>query len=157
MISAFAPSSSATRVAPPPPASAPDPRYATNVVLPPSPLQQASLFLQQTQDLLNAKAHVDAVAEQLALTEAIAKLQPAWSPLPLGPYPPATDNSGFPKTGDPRLIVSASQITADQLKEPTLYAQGLVNQAAARRPALSGMFWLGLACLGVGIYVYKKR
>jgi hypothetical protein len=112
---------------------------------------------QMQKDLANAKAHQDALTEQHALTLAIAQLQPTWSPLPLGPYPPATDNTGFPRTGDPSLIVSASSVTADQLQEPIRAAQGLSDQASARRPQLSGMFWLGLTCLGVGIYVYKKR
>jgi hypothetical protein len=125
---------------------------ATSIAAPSGPS-----LLQQAEALQISAAHAQALAQQRAIVSAITKLQPTWSPLPLGPYPPATDNTGFPRTGDPSLIVSASKVTADQLAEPTRYAQGLADQAAARRPQLSGMFWLGLACLGLGIYIHKQR
>lgn len=64
----------------------------------------------------------------------------------------------FPRTGDPGFVLlSANTITAQQRAEPAAVAQGLVDQAAARTPKLSGMFWLGLACLGLGVYVLKKK
>jgi hypothetical protein len=123
----------------------------------PTIFQEAAVLAQESAALQDARDHAAALTEQRAIIGAITRLQPAWQPLPLGPYPPASDNSGFPKTGDPSLIVSASQVTADQLKEPALYAQGLADQASARLPQLNALFWLGLACLGVGIYIHHRR
>lgn len=129
----------------------------TVTIAKPSVFQQAAVFAAESAALQNARDHAASLAEQHALLTAITKLQPAWKPLPLGPYPPASDDTGFPRTGDPALIVSKSSVTADQLKEPALYAQGLVDQAAARRPQLNGLFWIGLACLGLGIYIRHQR
>lgn len=137
-----------------------------------------------------AKDHQEALAEEHALMLGLAALQPAWSRLPLGPYPATSDPPPFPagscpsgsypnptgqdsfncvvgsapppvvytRTGDSNFVTLSKFTISDQQRaEPAAVAQGIVDQAAARTPKLTGMFWLGIACLGAGIYVYRKR
>lgn len=103
-----------------------------------------------------AQQHADALAQAHNLAAAITALQPVWSPLPMGPYPPASDATDFPRTGSPALIVSQSSVTIAQRQEPGRVTKGLADQAAARRPRLTPLFWVGLACLGAGIYLSRK-
>lgn len=100
--------------------------------------------------------HQSSLVEQQNLNLAVAQLAPAWTPLPMGPYPPGDDATGFPRSGDSSLVVSSSSVSKEQLSEPARAYQGLVDQALARRPKLSPLFWVGLACLGAGIYLAKK-
>lgn len=106
--------------------------------------------------IANAAAHAAAQQQTRDLAAALTALQPYWAPLPLGPYPPASDTTSFPRTGTPGLIVSSASVTKDQLAEPARAAKGLADQAVARRPKLSPLFWIGLGCLGVGIYLSRQ-
>jgi hypothetical protein len=90
-----------------------------------------------------------------AYQAALAKLQPAWSQLPLSPYPPSGDNTTFPRTGSPALIVNASSLSQAQLNEPGLITQALYNQSIARRPKLNGAFVIGLGCLAAYFIVRR--
>lgn len=103
------------------------------------------------------QAHTAAQAQYQTLIHAMTGLQPSWAPLPLAPYPPGNDTTGFPKTGDASLVVGTASVTRAQQGEPARVAQGLSDQAAARTPSVKPMFWVGLALLGVGIYVLKKH
>jgi hypothetical protein len=93
---------------------------------------------------LRAASHL---AKITAYQQALAKLQPAWSKLPLSPYPPSGDSTTFPRTGDPSLIVNAASLSQAQLNEPGLVTQALYQQSIARRPKLNGAFVIGLGCL----------
>ncbi len=122
----------------------------------PSPFSQAEQLAQAAKALADAKAHQDSLAEQHGLLLAIAHLTPVWTPLPTAPYPPGNDTSGFPRSGDLNLVLNAATVSKEQLGEPARVAKGLSDQALARRPKLTPLFWVGLACLGVGIYLAKK-
>lgn len=111
---------------------------------------------QATQALTVAKDHLASLAEQQNLSLALAQLAPSWTPLPTAPYPPGNDTSGFPRSGDLSLAINSSTVSQTQLLEPARVVQGLNDQALARRPKLTPLFWVGLACLGVGIYLAKK-
>lgn len=100
-----------------------------------------------------SQANAAAAKAAQAYQSALAALNPPWSKLLLGPYPPASDTSNFPRTGDPSLVVSASQVNAAQLAEPGKVTRGLAQQAQARRPDISPLFWIGLACLGGYLYL----
>jgi hypothetical protein len=100
--------------------------------------------------------HQASLVEQRNLSTAIAQLAPQWAPLRMAPYPPGDDTSGFPRSGDLSLVINSSTVSKAQLAEPARVAQGLADQALARRPKLSPLFWVGIACLGVGIYLAKK-
>lgn len=103
-----------------------------------------------------AAAHQQALQQQAAYNAGIQALTTAWSPLPLAPYPPASDtSSNFPRSGDPRLVLDRSSITASALAEPARVTAGMLAQAKARTPKPSLLFWVGLAALGVGIYVAR--
>lgn len=101
-------------------------------------------------------AHAASVERGRKLALGIAKLQPSWSKLLLGPYPPASDDS-FPRTGDPAYVVSGNAVGVSQRLEPARAAQALIVQADARRPKLSPLFWVGVAALGVGIYLKSRE
>ncbi len=108
------------------------------------------------QKLAAQQAHAKALEQQNAYQTGIQKIAPAWSPLPMSPYPPASDTSAtFPRSGDPRLVLDRSTITAAALAEPGRVTAGMLAQSIARRPQLSPLFWVGLAALGVGIYVAR--
>lgn len=83
----------------------------------------------------------------LAYQSAIQKLAPVWSPLPIGPYPPASDTTNFPRSGTPNLTITQAQVTAAQLAEPGKITQALHDQAIARRPKLNVAFVVGLGCI----------
>lgn len=136
-----------------------DPSLTTAIALPSQKTLFGQLSTQMQQigtALRNARDHAAALAEQQALSSAIAALQPAWAPLPYGPYPPDASDTSFPRTGDTSQLINASTISAAQLGEPARVAKGLADSALARRPQVSALFWVGLACLGVGIYLAKK-
>lgn len=101
-------------------------------------------------------AHQAALTEYSDLNAAIANLAPQWSALPMTPYPPASDTTTFPQTGDTALLVRPANVSSAQLAEPAKEAAGLAAQALARRPAITPLFWIGLACLGVGLYVAQR-
>ena len=82
-----------------------------------------------------------------AYGRALAKLQPLRDPLPTAPYPPAGDNSNFPRTGTPALIVSQASVNAMQLAEPGKLTKSLLDQSIARRPKLNAFFAVGALCL----------
>ena len=103
-----------------------------------------------------AADHQASLTEQQNLSLALTQLAPTWTPLPTAPYPPGNDTSGFPRSGDLSLVMNSSTVSAHQLGEPARVAQGLADQALARRPKLSPLFWVGLACLGAGIYLARK-
>lgn len=100
-------------------------------------------------------AHDKALQQQAAYASGIQALNAVWSKLPLGPYPPAVDKSNFPRTGDPRLMLDPATVNAAALAEPGRVTAGMLAQAKARTPHLTPLFWVGLACLGVGIYVAR--
>lgn len=100
--------------------------------------------------------HDIALTDRKNLILGIARLNSSWQNLPLGPYPPAGDNSGWPRTGSPQLIVSATSLSKAQLAEPGKITKALADQASARRPQIGPLFWVGLAALGAGIYVLKR-
>lgn len=103
------------------------------------------------------QAHAVAMNDRHHLLLAISKLQPLRTNLPLGPYPPAGDDSGYPRTGSPQLVVSQSSISQAALAEPGKITKNLANQAAARRPTLNGLFVAGLVALGIGICVLRRE
>lgn len=103
-----------------------------------------------------AEQHAAAMVQAHNLAQAITALQPVWSPLPMGPYPPAGDTTSFPRSGTPNLIVSQASVSIAQRQEPGRVAKGLADQALARRPKVSPLFWVGLACLGAGIYLSRR-
>ncbi len=92
----------------------------------------------------------------IAYRTSISKLAPAWAPLPTAPYPPAGDDSNFPRSGSPELYVNATQVTAAQLAEPQkiVYYQKL--DADAVLPKLNWYFVIGAACLAGYFYVRQK-
>lgn len=97
----------------------------------------------------------DPEAQREAYLKALTKLAPVWKPLPLAPYPPADDDSGFPRTGDPLLIISASKFSQAQLNEPALATKNLYDQSVARRPKPNAFFFVGLACLA-GYWLVRR-
>lgn len=110
-----------------------------------------------TQQLAQQAAHQKALQQQRAYTSGIQAVTAEWAKLPVGPYPPASDTSGFPRTGDPTLVLDRSSITQAALAEPGRVSANLLAQAKARTPKLSPLFWVGIACLGAGIYVSRNR
>lgn len=82
-----------------------------------------------------------------AYGRALAKLQPLRDPLPTAPYPPAGDNSNFPRTGTPSLIVNQASVNAMQLAEPGKLTKSLLDQSIQRRPKLNALFAIGAVCL----------
>jgi hypothetical protein len=104
-----------------------------------------------------ALAHETALADRRQILLGITKLQPFWQKLPLGPYPPASDSTNFPRTGDRSLLVTSSGVSQAQRDEPGKITANQAAMAAARRPKLSPLFWVGLACLGAGILVLRAE
>ncbi len=102
-----------------------------------------------------AAAHQKASEQVQAYAAGLQAINESWSVLPMSPYPPASDTTGFPRTGDPRLVLIKSQVTAAALAEPGRVTAGMLAQAQARRPHVGPLFWVGLVCLGVGIYVAR--
>lgn len=82
-----------------------------------------------------------------AYKDALARLYPTWSALPVAPYPPSSDVTNFPRTGSPELIVRKASVNAAQLAEPGKITQALNQQAIARRPKLNEFFVIGAGCL----------
>lgn len=109
-----------------------------------------------SRSIADATQHRLMLAQQQQTLAAIGKLHPLWLKLPRGPYPPTGDTTGFPRTGDPSLILDPSSISAAQLAEPGKLTSSLLRQSLARRPKLTPLFWIGLACLGAGL-VLKNR
>ena len=101
-------------------------------------------------------AHDKSIEQQKAYITAIVGLAPSWGKLPVAPYPPASDTSGFPRTGDTSLVLTQGTVNQAALLEPGRVSANLLAQADARRPKLQGLFWVGLACLGVGLYVHRR-
>lgn len=111
-----------------------------------------SAFLQKAQ-----AAHAAAVADHQRLNAALNQMASVWSPLPLGPYPPAGDTSGWPRTGDPKLVISQSGISQAQRDEPGKIVNNLALRRQALRPKITPLFWVGLACLGAGYLVLRRE
>lgn len=104
-----------------------------------------------------AATHDAALLEYKDLNTAVTNLSSVWAALPVAPYPPASDQTAaFPETGTMALVLKPTTVTAVQLAEPAKAAAGLAAQAAARIPAVTPLFWIGLACLVGGIYVMKR-
>lgn len=130
-------------------------------VIPPPPPPSAAFFAPvKTGPTLHdqVQAHDQMQQARAAYIVGLTALAPVWQPLPTAPYPPIGDEAGFtPATGTLSLRLNRSQISADALKEPARAQAGLAAQARARRPSLAPMFWVGLACLGTGLYLSRKR
>ncbi len=91
-----------------------------------------------------------------AYNQSLSKLAPSWSPLPTAPYPPAGDDSNFPRTGSRELFVNKTQVSAAQLAEPQkiVYYQKLTADAVL--PKFNWYFVIGAACLAGYFYVRQK-
>ncbi len=131
------------------------PAAPSSNVTDPAAQKAASDAASRDQQIAAKQAHDKAIEPQTAYASGIRALNASWSKLPMDPYPPASDMTGFPRTGDQSLILDRSAITAAQLAEPGRVTAGMLKQSIARRPQLSPLFWVGLACLGVGIYVAR--
>lgn len=103
-----------------------------------------------------AQAKAAVTGPLMAYRAAIAKLAPSWSPLPLAPYPPSGDTSGFPRTGSPTLILNQASVSAAQLAEPGKITQALAAEQAARIPKLNVFFLIGAAAI-VGYFVIRRN
>lgn len=123
-----------------------------------TPTKSVSIFTTPLpQALADIQARLKVLQVRMAYEQGIKGLDAQWLPLPTAPYPPIGDEAGFtPVTGTPALRLSRSQISADALQEPARAQAGLRAQALARRPSLSPLFWVGMACLGAGIYLARK-
>ncbi len=105
--------------------------------------------------LMTGNLTADERKQDQAYASGLVALSPFWLPLPMGPYPPASDSTGFPRTGDASLVVSRTGLTIAQQAEPGLITQNLYLQAQARRPQLSPLFYVGVACLA-GYFLLRK-
>lgn|SRR5882724_3104192 len=103
-----------------------------------------------------AQAKMAVQGPLIAYRAAISKLAPSWSPLPLAPYPPSGDTSGFPRTGSPTLFLNQASVSAAQLAEPGKITQALAAEQAARIPKLNVFFLIGAAAI-VGYFVIRRN
>lgn len=120
----------------------------------------ADPYAQQKADaarsIADAQQHRLMVNQQQQQLLALAKIHTLWQVLPIAPYPPAGDTSAFPRTGDQRLRLDPSSINKAQLAEPGKATANLLAQAKARTPHPNALFWIGLACLGAGLWIRNR-
>lgn len=120
-----------------------------------NPASAAPPVFQKTSQIQTiAEAQAAQAAKTKAYNDALARLYPSWSKLPIAPYPPSSDTTNFPRTGTTSLVVSKAGISAAQLAEPGKLTLSLNQQAQARRPKLNGFFLVGAACLA-GYFILR--
>lgn len=118
-----------------------------------TPAERAALAKQE--QIAAGKAHAAALLKQDEFRGALAKLVPYWGKLPMSPYPPVGDVSGFPRSGDPSLMINVASISKAQLAEPANAVKGLYAQAEARRPKPNALFWVGAVALVTAYFIYR--